>query len=71
MNHITIKGCYIADLVDVEIYNETTGQVSGALVKVGDLWRWLWARRPAFVYRRGRAYLLARGERHGNDQDSP
>ncbi|RLC84981.1 MAG: hypothetical protein DRI79_12020 [Chloroflexi bacterium] len=58
VNHITIKGYYLGDLVEVEAYEDALSgiKVHGFLVRAQDLLRWLRWWEPCFVYRQGRVY---------------
>ena len=58
MNHITLKGYILGDDVGVEFYDAASDQVTVTVVKVADLWRWLWTKRPCVVYRGGREHRL-------------
>ena len=60
MYHVTIKDRYLGNLVEIDEYDARTGHATWHLVHVRDLWRWLASRRPALVYRAGRAYHLGR-----------
>jgi hypothetical protein len=58
MNHIRLKEHYLGDMVVVETYDTDTGGIGGFVVKVRDLWHWLWTWRPCFVYRNDKCYRL-------------
>lgn len=64
VHYVMIKPHAVESMVELESYNTDTDGVSGQAVKVDDVWRWLWERRPCQVQLRGRTYWLRQPEAH-------
>ncbi|MFN2132090.1 MAG: hypothetical protein ACK2VD_16295 [Anaerolineae bacterium] len=64
VHYVTIKPHPAEGLVEMEAYNTDTDGVSGQTVRVDEVWRWLWERRPCQVQVRGRTYWLEQPKAH-------